>query len=474
MTNNEPYVPVIHDLAEWLLDSKSSLLPDVVRKAASRQTLDSLACAFGGIEHEASEVALRVVLDQGELPECTLIGQTSRASMANAAFYNSTIVRAIDCNDIFFRNGPLGHPSDNIPVAIAIAERQKATGIDYLNAVVLGYEINWRILDYIRAHAAAHAAHWDYVSSSGIVSAAMAGLLLKLDKNQLANAMAIAGVQGFTLSGIRRGKVSMLKASAGAFAAQRGVFAALLAKEGMTGPAEFLEGNGGMLTALALDDSGDLRQRLTQSTAFWHILDVTSKPYPAIGTSQSAISAVLGMRREFEVNVASIQRIEVRLPDVPAARLQMSDPDFLSPTSRETADHSLPFLVAVALEDGCLGIEQFRGNRWMDETTRTLMGRVVQTTDPTLNIHAVKGYPTVVAIETVDGERYERKVLDAPGSPESPLTDNEITDKFLSYADPFRVVGHKKELAWRFLNLEHEQDISALIRCLGGKAPESD
>ncbi len=266
----------------------------------------------------------------------------------------------------------------------------------------------------------------------------------------------------------------MLKASAGAFAAQHGVVAALLAKHGMTGPTDFLEGNGGLLTALDLGDGADLRQQLTQTQPFWHILDVTSKPFPAIGTSQSAISAVLGLRREFELDVASIQRIEVRLPDVPAARLQMADPDFLSPTTRETADHSMPFLVAAALEDGYLGLEQFEDNRWMNESTKELMRKVVQTTDPALNAHALKGYPTVVVIETVDGARYEREVLDAPGSPDFPLTDDEITDKFLSYVDPYRMIDHKQGLAKRLLNLVHEQEVSTLIRCLGGGALESD
>jgi 2-methylcitrate dehydratase len=420
----------LEDIARWLVSERGEGIPGEALEAASRHALDSLICAIGGREHEASEAMLGVLRELGGRGECSALGEGEGLSVVDATLANGTFIRALDCNDFEVRDGQIyGHPSDNIAPALAFAELAGASGLEFLRAILLGYELYWRLLGRLFRSPGGRA--WDHTSVSGMVAGTMGGLLLGLDETQLAQALAIGGCQSYSLAGLRQGEISSLKASANARTAASGALGALLARAGISGPAELLEGKGGLLEALGIEPSVELREALTEPVGnHWHLLDVSLKPYPAISTSQGVIAASLELaQRHGPLRTEDVERVEVRVVDSQTNREHMADEARTWPATRETADHSLPFLVAAALQDGKLGVAQFEGERWQRPSTRELMGRISLVADPALNAHAATTYPAVVTAFTRSGETHRVEMLRVPGSPLAPLTREQLRAK---------------------------------------------
>jgi len=452
-------------LAEWLLAAARTPPPREVTCAAARQTLDSVACAIGALDHDVAEVIRRAVDSTGASGPCTMIMRDRTVPVTEAILYNGTLVRALDCNDVFFRYGPLGHPSDTIAVPLAFAEQLRAPGAAFTASVAVGYELYWRLHESVLA-AAGPDAPWDYSAVSALVAAAMAGLMLGLDEQALTHALAIAAVQGWPVRQVRTGQISMLKASAGALSAQAGAQAALLAAAGMTGPGAAFEGKGGLLQALRVEGTAALRDELTSEISDWHILGVSTKPYPAVGTSQGVITATLRLAQGRDIKPAEIERVEVRIADTPTTRRHLSDQSRVDPRTRESADHSIVFLVAVALEDRAVGLDQYRGSRWLRPATRDLMDRVTQTLDAGLTDLSGSSYPASVTVTTRDGQSYSSEVLKVPGSRDNPLSDEERTAKLRALASGRLSTARCDELADRLLRLDSEPDIADAIALL--------
>lgn len=452
----------LQSIADWLSDSQD--VPEAVLHAAERTTLDTLACAFGAYDHPAAQVVMRVVHSITATGDASLIGLAQRTSVLSAVLYNGTLVRALDCNDVFFARGVGGHPSDNIPVALAFAEAQHACGPDYLRAVALGYELYWRMSRLLFASTRGY--EWDHVSTSGLVAAAIAGLLRRLDPATLAQALAIGGAQSYALSELRAGELSMIKAAANGIVAQNGALGALLAAEGMSGPPELLEGRRGLLSALGIEPTESVRVALAGPIARWHILDVATKPYPAIGTSQGVLAATLAIVGEHAVHPADVDRVEVRLPDLPITREHLAETSRRTPRTRDTADHSIPFLVAVALEDGAVGPGQFTDGRWLQPSTGELMSRVHVEADASLNEFTEDGFPARVTLRTRRGETWTQDMTQVPGSARRPLSDEGLIEKFNRLAGQRIPEQRRKELCQRVLNLRAERDMASLAELL--------
>lgn len=457
----------VDEIAAWLSGVGVADLPQEVRQKTSRLVLDSVACALGARDHEAAHAALAAVGDLGGADRSSLIGESAGSSPQNAILYNGTLIRALDCNDIFFKNGVAGHPSDNIAVALAWAEAEHASGQELLRAIALGYELYWRLRVDLFDRAPGYG--WDHVSVSGLVGACMAGLLMRLDERRLAAALANGAAQTYSLSELRGGEIAQLKASANAVTAQVGAQGALLAKHGMTGPAAVLEGRRGLLAALGIAgaDARTVHDALLASIDRWHILDATIKPFPAIGTSQGAIAATLEIVRRGSVRAADVESVTVQFADLPITREQIADEERRDPRTRETADHSFPFLVAAAIEDGELGPAQFAGERWLRPSTRDLMARITFTADARLNDYAATGYPARVQVQTRDGRTVASEMLHVPGSPGNPYTDADFADKLRRLA-PDIGDDWRAALVGRLLGIERVDDVASLGPLLRG------
>jgi len=452
----------LEDIAGWLAAERAEQIPAEALEAASRDVLGSGICAIGGREHEASQAMLAVVRELGGSGQCSILGEAEGAPVVDAILVNGTFIRALDCNDFEVRDGQIyGHPSDNIAAALAFAEMAGSSGLELLRAVLLGYELYWRLLRHVFRSQRGRA--WDHTSVSGMVAAAMAGLLLRLEPAQLAQALAIGGCQGCSLAGLRHGEISALKASANARTASAGGLAALLARQGITGPAELFEGKGGLLEAMDLEPSAELRQAFVAPVGpRWHLPDVSLKPYPAISTSQGVIAAALELAREYRPNPAAVEQIEVRVVDSETNRTHIGDPARSRPATRETADHSLPFLVAVAIEDGEVGVAQFEGERWLRPSTRELMDRIAVVPDPALNEHAADQYPAVVHLTMRSGQAVSCEMLRVPGSPGSPLTPEQLQAKLARICRRPPAAGWVASLSEAMLSLRELGDVREL------------
>src|SRR4030095_15357213 len=415
--------PLVKQIAERILEFDSKSIPDEVLQHAKSLILDSIGCALAAGKEHAYERALRTFEAIGGNPDCTIIGSRHRMPVTSAVMLNGVLIRELDLNDAYVGPGQMGHPSDNIAVALSVGEKQRSSGLDVLASVIAGYELYCRIQDIIVGRGP-----WDHVTASALGAPAIAGRLLKLDADQLANALALSAAHGNTLSAVRSGQLSNAKAMANAFVAYQGTLCTLLASRGTTGPLSIFEGKGGLdkafLTGADLDVLTEpIRDR-------FRISDASIKAYPCIGTSQAMVAGLIQARQEIGDPVKEVKHLEVRMADTPFVRGQVEDDDRRYPTSRETADHSFYYLAAAALMDGEMTQAQFEGERWMQPTVKSLMERMTIGTDASLNKYTPGSFPCVLQLTTMNGESRTVEVFYPKGHPKNRMSSAEVEGKF--------------------------------------------
>ena len=413
-------------LASWLLQSFAGPIPEPVLERAAVHLFDTVSCAAGAHDSDAVAAALGAIAGSGP-PLATLWFRQAKAAPGDAVLVNGTAARFLDANDVFLGQGPGGHPSDNIPVAVAAAEASGASGRDLLAAVALSYDLVARMRSLI-FRTSRRGPDWHEVSISGPVGAAVVALLAGADHDELANAISIGAARGYSLKEIRRGQISMLKAAANAMVAREGVLAAQLAHNGFSGPPQVFEGASGLVQTFGGEPDAATIDALC-APPDWVITDASIKPFPAFGTSQAALSAAVSLAAE-GIDATEIEAIEIRLPDTAWTREYVGLEERQAPTTRGTADHSIQFLVSVAIVDGELTQRQYEEERWLDDDVTTLMARSSVVADEALTEHAVRAFPATVVVRLAGGGFAEQTVLRTPGSPENPWSWPEVAAKF--------------------------------------------
>jgi len=329
--------------------------------------LDALGCALGALDAPPAG-GIRAQLDDfGGRPLCSLIGG-GRTAPDRAALYNGALVRYLDFNDSYFAPGETCHPSDNLAPVLAAAEYADASGRELLTALAVAYQVQCRLSDEapVRAKGFDHTTQGSYAAAAGVAKA------LRLGQRETANAVAIAGTALNALRVTRTGELSQWKGIAYPFTAFGAVEAAFLAAHGITGPAEVFEGNKGFMDSIAgafeIDwDAEDLdRVRLT-----------FLKRYNAEIHSQSALEAMLELREEHAINPKAVEGIELETFQVAYDIIGGGEEGGKKQIqSKEQADHSLPYLLAVALLDGQVLPAQFAPERILRPDVQTLLRRV--------------------------------------------------------------------------------------------------
>jgi 2-methylcitrate dehydratase len=359
------------------------------------------------------------------------------------------------------------HPSDNLAAVLAIGEMAGAGGRELITAAVLAYEIQCRLCDAasLRKHG------WDHVTYGAISSALAACKLLRLDAAKTTHAVGMAGVANTALRQTRTGELSMWKGCAFANAARNGVFAALLAAEGMTGPAPIFEGKVGIMKLLTgpfelpplagesvrAQSAGDpiragsVSDRTQHSPLTTHhspnfmITQAYIKYWPAEYHSQSAIDAALQLRPEVG-DIRQISSIDLHTFDA-AVDIIANEPEKWRPTTRETADHSLPYCTAVALADGDVTLAQFDPTRFTDPALLELVSKVKVHRDPALTVRYPNGIPNRLTVTLANGRTLTKEVEFPRGHAHNPMTDAEVEKKFRLLVEP----RYGKERADRIL-----------------------
>jgi 2-methylcitrate dehydratase len=450
---------LVERLAAWALELQPEAIPADALERAKLLLLDAMGCALAALREESCQDMLRVVGRLGGSDECTIIGSASRGSAANAVLANAALTRFLDLNDQSWGQKPGGHPSDNMAIGVAVGEREHSRGLDVLAAIVVAYEIEGRlrILNGL-------ANGWDYSTVSSLMGPALAGRLMKLDHERLSNAFGLAATFGPALGIARYGQLSAAKWLASGMVSHTAVIATELAAAGISGPRAVLEGPRGW--AQTVSQGADLEGLVAPWDGSFRILDASIKAFPCLGTAQAAVAAALQARASFGDRIADVERVEVRMADVAMVRHQLEDVQRMSPASRETADHSFPFLVGVALLDGELTLRQFEDERWLAPDARDMMGRIKVETDTALNRYIPGTFPAWIKVTLRSGETFEAEVPYAPGHHMGGLTTDHVTSKFDRYASPHLDDSRRSEIKDLVLSLENVADVSGIMRLL--------
>jgi len=416
------------DLSERLAEYASSLtyddLSESVVKEAKKRLLDSLGCAMGSFWEAPVKAARRLVVSGYPGKASTLLGTRKKTTPDMATFVNGLMVRYFDFNDTYLSKEP-AHPSDNIPACLATAEMEGRSGKELVLAIVLAYEVQCRLCD------AANLRHrgWDHVNYGLVSGALSAGKLLGLSREQMAQAVNISLNSHLAMRQVRAGALSMWKGFSFANASRNAVFSALLAREGITGPAPVFEGEMGFFNQVSGRFQLDVKSFGGKGRRF-RLEDTFVKFYPAEYHAQTAIWAALGLREKIQGDpMKRVAYVGVETHEAGYTILG-KDPEKWVPETRETADHSLPYIVTMALLEGRIDNDSYSASKLKDPAVREFMKRVIVKEDKAMTEVYPRSIPNRVTVKLDDGETFVVKVDDPRGHPSNPMTEEEVEQKF--------------------------------------------
>src|SRR5262245_2297527 len=387
-----------------------------------RTLVDTLGCAAGAFDSEPASIARRVAARVQGNPPARILGTAQKTSTELAAFANTVLIRYLDCNDAYAARGT-GHPSDMIPGVLAAAEGYRKDGRAVITAITAAYEVFCRLADEIPQKG------WDQGMYVAIGAACGIGMILGLDRKAMGNAISLAITTGVPLGVTRTGELSMWKGCATAAAVRTGVFAAELAAEGMTGPGEPFEGRDGLWqqVGVAAPKWGNFGGGMEPFR-----INITSlKAYPSVIHTQGPIGLVLELRRQ--VAAAEIESVHVATYGE-AVRRTATEAEKWHPETRETADHSLPYLVAAALLDGAVTPATFAPSRIQDPALQRLIKKLTVVEEPEFTRRFPAESCTRIEVTTTGGRKVAAETSHPKGHYHSPLTDGEIEAKFRGLA----------------------------------------
>jgi len=406
-------------LARYVTSLRYEDLSPRTIQEAKRHLIDSLGCAIGGYGSEPALVARRVAPIWSGVPAARLLGEGRSTTPEAAAFANSVMIRFLDANDTYISLGS-GHPSDMLGALLAAAELRAASGKDLLLATVAGYEVFGAMADQVTLRDRG----WDQGVFIAPASAAGAGSLLGLSPAQMADAIAIAATANVATRQTRAGELSMWKGCATAAAAKAGLFAAQLAGEGMTGPTAAFEGRHG----LAEQVTGPLEIGALGGPDRPFAIERTNfKFFAAEYHAQAPVAMALSLRDK--VKTEEIEAIDVQIYAMAHSEIG-SEPAKWDPKTRETADHSLPYMLAVALRDGRLTPASFESQRYLDASLRPLMNRIRVSESPELTRRFPQELGSQIDVVTRSGQRFTERAIYPKGHRQNPMTDADVERKF--------------------------------------------
>ncbi len=443
-------------IAEFATTVQFSDIPVEVTDAAKRFLYDSIGCGLGGVDTEDCRIAREALLALGGKPECTIIGTGERTDAVNATLLNALLIRVHDYNDIYWKADP-SHPSDIIPAALSLGERQGKSGKDLLVAIALAYEFEMRLCEI--AEPGIREIGWHHATLTGFVSPIAAGRMLDLNAEQMQNAIAISGCRTGSMGCVTAGKLTMMNNTVDPLATQAGVQSALLAQGGYRGTAAVFEGKEGVHHCYPVRWDWDaLLKNLGHD---WRLPQCSMKAFPTEYLTHSPITAVLKLVTEHDLKPDDIKTVTVytlaRAADI------LCDPSKYIPSSKETADHSLPYCLAVAMADREVTPRQFTDKRRTDPSLPALMKKVKGIADPEIEKQFPKLQPCRVVIETEDGRMLEKSVDYALGDPRDPIDDASLDRKFFAQAESLLSEGRQRELKETIFKTESISSVGDLM-----------
>ena len=415
------------DIAEFVAGIRCDQLPGSTIDAVKVLVLDTLGCALGALDAEPAALLKDIAPDAAPgRPGATCIGDGRLATTEGAVIVNGALVRYLDFMDVYWSRD-ICHPAENITVALACVEEAKGGGDRLIEAIVAGYEAQIRLCDsFSFQEIGCH-----HASAAGFVAPLIAGKAWGQDAATMAQGGVLGGFRHLTLGVLSSGDLSMAKAGAFPMSSSEGVTAARLAAAGFTGPLSVYEWlykqTGADVADFALDYEAYRLER------------VSLKQFPAQYALQAPVAAAVRLHgdvsgRHGDAGRGDIQKIRAMVK--PEMLLRAADSSKYHPANRETADHSLPSCVSMALLDGKLTEAQFTENRFLDDDVMALTGLVECVGDPSFAERFPDGRPGAVEVTFANGDVVSATEEVPLGDRDRPMGQTALHEKFMGQAAP--------------------------------------
>jgi len=430
-------------------------LPPEAIHECKRRIVDSLACGLGGFNAEPSKIARALARRVRGEPPARVLGTLEPSTPELAAFANGVMIRYLDFNDATGTGG--GHPSDALAALLAATDVRRTDGRTLIAANVIVYEL---YLGFFAGNRIRNRG-WDHVVYTVLAGAAGVAKIMGLNHAQTAHALSLALTPNMALEVVRRGQLTMWKGSAAGNAARNSVFAAQLAAEGMTGPEEVFEGEQGVWNA-----AGEFEWPVLSTACGTHfrVADTQIKIYPCEYHGQSPIETALGIRHQ--VRPDEVEAIVIRTYWFAWSEIG-SEPAKWSPTTRETADHSIPFLVCAALLDGKVDPASFTPERIADPRLRALIGKVTVIHDKELDRMQPHANPCRMEITHRDGTKVVGSIDHPKGHVKNPASDLDLEHKMDTLNNGLlstRQLTRLLDLCWKLDQLADVRELLSAMR----------
>ena len=444
-------------MSGWAAGVKFQDLSQDAVYQAKRFLLDSVGCALGGYQQHDVTIALEVLDEIAGPGKATVIGTGKQMDAVSASLANGLMIRCMDYNDIYWKQDP-SHPSDIFPAAMACCERAGGDGRELIVGLVLGHEFEMRLCE--AAFPGIRERGWHHATLTAFVSPIVAARMLRLDWAQMQHAIGISASARATLGAVTAGKLTMMKNTVDPMATQSGVLAALLAEKGYSGPEHVLDGKEGLTHCFGPEwKLNILTDGLGKS---WRITQCGMKAFPTEALTHTPISAVLALVKDNHLKPDDVVKVHVRTTARGADIL--SDPSKYDPHTKETADHSLPYVIAAAIAERQVTPLQFTMEKIMDPAIRAQLNKIVVVADPEIENVFPALQRVIATITTTDGRELSKQLDYPKGDPRNPLTDKEVEEKFEALAGPVMTAAARRKAISAIWALEKQASVTELMR----------
>jgi 2-methylcitrate dehydratase PrpD len=457
------------EVASYVARSRYRDIPKDVVQLARGFILDGLGVALAGSTDECSRIVQRHIRQAAGRRESSILGTALAAPAPKAALANGVAGHAMDYDDTQLSTskeavyGLLTHPTTPVlAAALAIGETEKVSGEEFVLAYILGVEVECRIADAINPRHYQSGFH-STATMGGLGAAMSVGKLLRLKEEQLIRTLGIAASMA---SGLRENFGTMTKPLHAGRAAENGLNAALLARDGFTAANNILEARRGFFNAMAGGyDETKISGRLG-APFFMKEPGISIKPYPSGSLSHPAQDLTLDLVRQHDLKPADIERIDVGTnSNVPNALI------YPMPKTALEGKFSIPFCMAIAVLERRAGIAQFQDRKVRDKKVIELMKRVTLYVDDELEKLGYDQVRSRVRIALKDGRAIEGRYDVARGHPQKPMSWAELGDKFRDCAALVLPDKNAEDIVELIARVEELKSLSPLIRALtGGRA----
>ncbi len=434
-------------IAEFAVGLTYDDLPSEVVNEVKRYLYDSVGCACGGYHTKDVNILHDIYTDMGGKEEATILWFGDKMPAVNATLVNSLMIRALDFNDIYWKEDP-SHPSDLIPAALSMGEIVGASMKDVIVAIVLAYEFEQRLCEF--AVPGVRERKWHHATLTQFVSPIVAGKLLGLTVDQMVHAIGINGSHNHTIGCPTAGALTMMKNTVDPMAVQSGVFAALMAQKGYSGTTAVFEGKEGFMDCFG--EGWDNDKLVGGLGKKFKIMECSMKAFPTEALTHTHLSTTLKVVKGNNISYDQIE--EVTLTTIARACDILFDPHKYRPESRETADHSLPYCVAACLVDHEITTQSFSDEKLKDKRIWEVIDKIKGEASEEFEKMFPAKQPSRVVVKTKDGKEYSEYLEYPKGDPREPMSEDDLTSKFNGLATGLLDEARKKEIKDLIFNCE--------------------